>query len=138
MRCELENIDIALDRCPVNTCMYNSKGQCTYSKLHKLLDGMETTEARVAAMQRVGFDSDVIESSMNRIKFFLYTNAYCQYALEKNLMEASQEELSTLQKAPARFDAWKAAREDTFKFVVKVLEEVKNSKVEIKPSKDET
>lgn len=124
MRCPLLDIELALEACPASTCRYNMEGACKFNQMKEVLEGEDKEEALAA----LGVSVEEAKEAANRIKAFVYTDKYCQYALGKGLDSAGKKELEALHEDPERYKRWPLAKDGKFPSVQIVLKLVEKRK----------
>lgn len=117
MRCPLLDVELALEACPASTCMYNQQGSCKFNQMKEVLEREDKEEA----LAELGISFEEAKDAANRVKAFVYTDKYCQYALGKGLNAASSKDLVELQKNPSRYERWPLAKDGKFPSVQTVL-----------------
>lgn len=100
MNCPLEEIDLALKKCPVEKCLYNENGGCRYAELKSLggnSDGVTST---------FNVTLDELRQSISRIKVLIYVDSFSQFILNKPLTLATREEIESLKEQESSYDTW--------------------------------
>lgn len=120
MKCPLLDVELALELCPASTCMYNRKGECKFNQMKEVLEQEDKEEA----LAKLGIPFEEAKEAANRVRAFVFTDKYCQYALGKGLDSAGSSDLEELQKNPERYKRWPLAKEDRFDSVQTVLKMV--------------
>lgn len=118
MRCPLTGIELRVTSCPVRSCMYNREGTC----LH---DEMTETKPEEWLMS-----NDLLpqaQSSLNKVKAFVYTDQYVQWSTCKTLYSIKPIEFKDIADSE-RFQKWPLARESAYAVVDRVLKLVAKSK----------
>mgnify|MGYP001491093241 CR=1 FL=1 len=121
MLCPLEEIHIGLDKCPV-VCLYNHEGLCKYTVIKDLQEkahDLPDLKSRAAIFSNVIPIQDAIRAA-NRIKAFVYTDRYAQYAIGKSLNELCMDDFDPL-RSETRFNKWPYAKPGFYKIIERVL-----------------
>lgn len=112
MWCSVEEIDFALQKCPV-TCMYNRNGTCQHAE-------MTETPNREVYLHGVGKLQQATDQA-KRIRAYLYTDQYVQHTIGKSLLSITAAECLDLANDETRFLNWPSSSSSRFAAVTAIL-----------------
>jgi hypothetical protein len=121
MFCPIEDITIATSTCEAR-CMYNREGVCRHARIK---EAQERAQDKEGVREQHAVLSSVVNldealKAVSRIKAFVYTDSYVQYALGKGLDELTPDEIRSCMDEQ-RFARWPRSRPGTYTLVHKVL-----------------
>lgn len=121
MWCPLEDIELALDKCPVR-CMYNSEGLCRYAvvkEAQRRASEITDTRGQPAIMSKI-VSLPNADRAARRIKAFVYIDSYVQFILNKSLPDLTRQDVATL-RDEQRFYRWPRSRPNSYPVLDQVL-----------------
>lgn len=108
--------------CAKRHCLSNESGVCRYVAVSNL----EGNEAGVA--EHYGTSVASVVASAARIRIAFVANSYCEYLLNKSILEVTSADVTSLESSRLAFEAWCESKSVTTSFAdfTKVLKTIVN------------